>query len=88
MMRTLSDIIPILQGAIGPALSFQVLGIVVDLTNRFAGILDRATVLAAELRAILRSGALGFITWLPAAHPHVEHLVNCLHPSVSCSSRC
>lgn len=52
MMRTLSDIIPVLQGAIGPVILISGIGLLLlSLTNRFARILDRARVLAAELRA-------------------------------------
>ena len=52
MERTLSDIIPVLQGAIGPVILISGIGLLLlSLTNRFARILDRARVLAAELRA-------------------------------------
>ncbi len=52
MLRTLSNIIPVLQGAIGPVILISGIGLLLlSLTNRFARILDRARVLAAELRA-------------------------------------
>ena len=52
MTSTLSDILPVLQGAIGPVILISGIGLLLlSLTNRFARILDRARVLAAELRA-------------------------------------
>lgn len=52
MMKTFSDIIPVLQGAIGPVILISGIGLLLlSLTNRFARILDRARVLAEELRA-------------------------------------
>src|SRR5664280_2796311 len=68
MTKTLSEIIPVLQGAIGPVILISGIGLLLlSLTNRFALILDRARVLAAELRAS------------PSArHPRLHQLVRML----------
>ncbi len=51
MAQTLPHIIPVLQGAIGPVILISGIGLLLlSLTNRFARILDRARVLAADLR--------------------------------------
>ena len=51
MTRSLSDIIPVLQGAIGPVILISGIGLILlSLTNRFARILDRARLLAHQLR--------------------------------------
>ena len=52
MMKSLSEIIPVLQGAIGPVILISGVGLLLlSLTNRFARILDRARSLARELNA-------------------------------------
>jgi hypothetical protein len=51
MTKSLADIIPVLQGAIGPVILISGIGLLLlSLTNRFARILDRARLLAQQLR--------------------------------------
>ncbi len=51
MTKSLSQIIPVLQGAIGPVILISGVGLLLlSLTNRFARILDRARLLAHQLR--------------------------------------
>jgi hypothetical protein len=51
MTQSLSDIVPVLQGAIGPVILISGIGLLLlSLTNRLARIFDRARFLAAELR--------------------------------------
>ncbi len=51
MTKSLTQIIPVLQGAIGPVILISGIGLILlSLTNRFARILDRARVLAHQLR--------------------------------------
>jgi hypothetical protein len=52
MTRTLTQILPVLQGAIGPAILISGIGLLLlSFTNRQARILDRARLLAHELRS-------------------------------------
>jgi hypothetical protein len=51
MTKSLTQIIPVLQGAIGPVILISGIGLLLlSLTNRFARILDRARALAHQLR--------------------------------------
>src|SRR6185503_5811889 len=51
MSKSLTEIVPVLQVAIGPVILISGVGLLLlSLTNRFARILDRARLLAREMR--------------------------------------
>jgi hypothetical protein len=62
MTKSLSEIVPLLQVAVGPVILISGVGLLLlSLTNRFARILDRARLLARELKN-------------PASAHHAENL--------------